>query len=293
VSTPTNDATYARETTLAVGAILSAAFDLVWRNLIAILALTLPLYLLYAIFFGTAFLGVFRLQMTGADPAVVARFAGNWPLFALAELAQAVLWLVGCCATIRLVHLRANHMRESVLASALHGAERFLPALGVMLVLAVALVIGLLVIELGAALLTWAFQTVAIGIVGMIAGVVTLFYLLLPCLLALTVCVTERAGPIAAIGRSYSLCEGYRWPLLGLTLLVAIILGIVDAVLVLVVARGLMQVAFGGIVLFLVGLLVFPCANGWIIAVYTIVYDRLNIAHGGSPAGPAVATVFD
>ena len=101
---------------------------------------------------------------------------------------------------------------------------------------------------------------------------------------AIPVCVIERPGVMASASRSADLTRGYRWPIFGLILLVAIIAAVVGAVLTRLGGGGIM-----GLLLHFVWQIVSTAFGAVLVAV---VYHDLRVAKEGIDI-ESLANVFD
>lgn len=107
---------------------------------------------------------------------------------------------------------------------------------------------------------------------------------------ALPVCVIERMGPVACLGRSRALTAGYRWPIFGLLLLVLVLIfgGLFVFALVMGGSAALLQGAQTGqsgigwtLIVGLVGVIAFLAAQAWGIVLTVVVYHDLRVAKEG------------
>ncbi|MFL6799743.1 MAG: hypothetical protein ACJ8F3_20295 [Xanthobacteraceae bacterium] len=104
---------------------------------------------------------------------------------------------------------------------------------------------------------------------------------------ATPICVVERLGPFASMGRSRRLTKGHRWRVFGLILLLLVISGIVSPSL------GLALGAIGGPKLVLLGSLLWSAVWGAFYAIAGVVaYHDLRVAKEGIDI-EQIAAVFD
>ena len=140
---------------------------------------------------------------------------------------------------------------------------RFLPLLG----MGVILILGLL---LGAVLLVFPALMLTAG-----------WYVAAP------VCVVERQGPVESLRRSAALTKGHRWKIFGISMVLAIVGGIILKVLTLILGATL------GLLAETLGTLVWQALYGAFSAIVVVVlYHDLRVAKEGVDV-ERIAAVFD
>ena len=143
------------------------------------------------------------------------------------------------------------------------GLSRFLPLLGVMILFTLGATLGFLLL-------------IVPGVILMI-----MWYVAVPA------CVLERTGPVRSLGRSRELTKGYRWKLLGLILLVAVLsmIGNVLGVLLANTAAGIWGAAIAQLIWQ-------GIAAGFGSVMIAVVYYYLRVAKEGIDVDQ-IAAVFD
>jgi uncharacterized membrane protein len=142
------------------------------------------------------------------------------------------------------------------------GLARLLPIIGLSICMGIALVLG------GLALFFPAFI------------LATMFFVALP------VCVVEGLGPIKSMGRSSALTKGHRWKIFGIWLILALVGGIVSAVISAVLS-------VGGLVVSVIGRIAWDTLIGaYQSIVVAVVYHDLRVAKEGVDI-EHIASVFD
>jgi hypothetical protein len=244
----TDDASLHRE--FQIGQVLSRAFDVFFKHIVAFTLIATVVIVPYFVLLG-AVVG------SGAPPeqmGVMMLLAFVLNLF-LTPLATAII-LHGAFQ-----HMRGHpvHLGESIS----RGLARFLPLIGLMILLTLGVLLG----------------TMLLIIPGIILMV--MWYVAVPA------CVVERIGPVRSLSRSQELTKGFRWKIFGLFLLALIIGAVGGNVLPLV--GGLLAGFWGQIAVQLVwqGL---SQAFGSVLIV--VAYYYLRVAKEGLDI-EAIAAVFD
>ena|SRR5271165_606406 len=153
--------------------------------------------------------------------------------------------------------------RDISIGEAFSGAvRRLLPVIGALILAGVALVGGLFLLVVPGVIL-WC-----------------MFYVAIP------VCVVERLGPFASLGRSSDLTQGYRWRIFGLSIFLLLI-GFVNVGL-----QKVLNMAVGGIpaTVGVASLQVVFSAFGLIVC--SVAYHDLRVAKEGIDI-EQLASVFD
>jgi hypothetical protein len=125
----------------------------------------------------------------------------------------------------------------------------------------------------------------AIGL-GAIALFVPAFILMSMFFVALPACVVEGLGPFQSMGRSSTLTKGHRWKIFGIWLVLALVGGIVSAVVSTVLS-------VGGLVLAVIGRMVWDALMGaYQSIVVAVAYHDLRVVKEGVDI-EHIASVFD
>jgi hypothetical protein len=198
-------------------------------------------------------------QGVGGEGADVGTGIAAALLFALLMLVFSML------SQAVIVHVTFQNMRGRPvqLGDALNVAmQRFLPILGVALL--VALLAGL----------------------GMLALIVPGVILAMMWFVAIPVCVVEQRSVWASMQRSAELTKGHRWKIFGMMILLLIISGVVSSLIALVVAFG------GSIIVFIVNLIWTAIWGAFFAVVVAVTYHDLRVAKEGIDI-EQIAGVFD
>ncbi len=192
---------------------------------------------------------------------------------ALSQVLQLIAGLVGILGQLALVRL-ALGPTTTVGGAIAHGARRFLPLLGalLLLILTVAiLILPIIMMSGGAGALNRGAAASPSGAAALAILLVVILVLALSVkfMVAAAVASAEPVGPIAILKRSWALTNGHYWKLLGLLLLLAI------AVLVLMLAAGTIGGILARIVTpdlepFSVGALVLALFAAFVQGVFTV-----------------------
>lgn len=249
---------------LGVGAIISSTFSILFSNFVKVILLafvgSVVSLLLNALFLG------FDAAIGVADPDFT---TGSWAIFgfAFSSLLNIVIYGLVTALLIQLAY-DARLGRSNSLGTYFKGA---LPAIVPIAVLSIA--IGILS---------------ALGALALIVGalwVYAVFYVTAP------VAVIERGG-FGSMGRSAELTKEYRWPIVGLFLIVSILALVIQAVggFVVTAAAGpsTAMVLVGGLLLSLS--IAFGYAIGGIAT--ALIYARLREIKEGIDVDQ-IASVFD
>jgi len=232
----------------SVGKVLNRTFSVLSRNLLPFGVVTavanLPTLLLF--------------RPTGGAPAsgraALMLFVGIIVAIILSALAEAIV-LFGAFEDMR-------GRRVDLIASMKVGLSRFLPVLGV------ALLVGLLA-GLSAILLVF-----------------PAFILMTMLFVAMPACIVEQLGPVNSLKRSSQLTKGNRWKIFGLWLLVMVVAGVGS-----LIPKGIG--IFGGPAVGLLLELVWNALTGAFNAVMVVVtYHDLRVAKEGVDTDQ-IASVFD
>jgi hypothetical protein len=125
--------------------------------------------------------------------------------------------------------------------------------------------------------------TVVLGAVALIAPA---FILMSMYFVALPACVVEGLGPFKSMGRSSILTKGHRWKIFGIWLVLAIVGGVVSAIIGSVLS-------VGGVLLAVIGRMVWAALMGaYQSIVVAVVYHDLRVAKEGVDI-EHIASVFD
>jgi hypothetical protein len=280
---------------LGVGDIIINAFIGTNKNFLNLFLLTIPVYIVYVAAFGSMIFASSAMFTSGnfEDPNAVAamNIGGSVAFFVLAELVLLIVWLICACAMIRMLHTRYNSMPEPLSSSIKWGAGRILPLVGLALLCGVIYLLFVVAMSILAFLLS--VLPVWLSTLAVMLAFGYAIYLAFPYGLAGIVCVGEGKGPIVSLVRSRQLIDSYRWPMLGLIVATFVMLFVIQIVFMFVLGLVMRSLPFGGILAFIAGAFAFPYLNGWVMAIYTIAYNRLNILKGGMLPGPAIANVFE
>ena len=206
-------------------------------------------------------LGLNPAAMQSKDGA--AYIAGYNRAMALAYPATLVIGLVcyGVCSLTVFQHLR--HERGALGDNFAQALKRFFPLLGASLLLG---------LGVGAASILLIIPGIMLAVRWAISS---------------QVCVIEKLGPIASLKRSSQLTKGYRWPLFGLGILIAVVFGLVPYLL-----SYLLGLAGGRTVAVVGGLLMHGVFGGYLYCLSVTVYQELRRIKEGMES-PATMAVFD
>lgn len=177
---------------LSVGRVFSRAFELLFRDFVKFLLLGaiawLPYLLVLLAGIGAARGGVNPGEITTA--AVVAVVVSAVIVLALQIISQAVV-LYGAFQEMR-------GQSFAIGESLTRGLTRFLPILGMFIIMGLAFILAALLL------------------------VFPVFILLSMWYVALPVCVVEKQGPTRSLSRSAELTKGHRWKIFGIYLVILI-----------------------------------------------------------------------
>lgn len=286
MSAPSPHSNYRGDSTLGVGQIIGEAFNTSIRTYFGIFFLNLPILIATVAAFGASFLSVFSQDRTALQEMI----EQNTGRFLFLESLIFILWLVSSCAMTRLVHDRYIGASQSGVASAATGAKRLLPAFGLLLIFVAAYLVFALVLALIVGLLQFIFG--AFTLVLALGLAIFGSYLAFPYLLAGIVCINEEMGPVASLSRSKYLTSLYRWPLLGMILVMVLIMAAYQ-----VVFQGisylLAPTAYGQTLLLVATALLSPLLSGWMIGLFVIAAHRLRVLKDGLMSSPALSDVFE
>jgi len=226
----------------------------VFSRTLTLLSRNFPIYFAVA---AVAALPSVLLQNSGIsnDAAVSPALLGILTMLVLGPLSQAIM-----------LHTAFQDMsgRRISLSEAMRAAfGRWLPLIGVSICVGFGVMCGMILL-------------IVPGIVLMITWYV-----------ANPACIVERLGVFASMGRSSELTKGHRWSIFGMWVLIAIVSGVLSAVL-----QGLLGLS-GSTGLVISGTLAWTALAGAFAAVFAIVtYHDLRVAKEGVDTRHIVA-VFD
>jgi len=238
------------ESQFRVGGVLNRTSSVLSRNFLTFFIVTIVAYVPLLLIPGAA----------GAAPepssiSVGLIFLGVFLMLVLSLVSQAVV-LYGAFQDMR---GRPVNLTESLKV----GLRRFLPILGLAIVMGLALMLA----------------TLLLVIPGLI--LFTIWFVALPA------CVVEQLGPFGSMGRSSQLTKGNRWKVFGLIIVLFLISGIVG---------GMVNVVLGLLrspILLMIGSLVWNGIWGAIYAIAVVVtYHDLRVAKEGVDTDQ-IAAVFD
>jgi hypothetical protein len=238
------------ESQFRVGAVLSRTSSVLSRNFLTFFVVTIVAYLPLLLIPGAA--------GAAPDPASISVglvLLGVFLMLVLSLISQAVV-LYGAFQDMR---GRPVNLGESLKV----GLRRFLPILGLAILMGLALMLG----------------TFLLIIPGLI--LFTIWFVALPA------CVVEQLGPVSSMGRSSQLTKGHRWKIFGLVIVLLLISGIVG---------GMVNVILGLLrspILSIIGSLVWNGIWGALYAIAVVVtYHDLRVAKEGVDI-EHIASVFD
>jgi hypothetical protein len=238
------------ESDFQVGRVLNRTSKVLSRNFLPFFVVTAIAYL------PTALIGkgnVDAANISWVDAVLPA--VGFLLLMVLSVLAQAVV-LYGAFQDMR---GRPVSLAESVQV----GLRRFLPVVGMAVVMMVLFVIGF----------------VSLIVPGLI--LMTMWFVGTP------VCVVEQRGPLASLGRSQQLTKGHRWKVFGLLL----VMFIVSATVSPVIDTSLAEIG-GAALAFVVGLIWNGVWGAFYAIAVVVTYHDLRVAKEGIDI-EQIAAVFD
>lgn len=249
---------------LGVGTLLSDAFRIFFRHLgriILIGGVGMLLALVPQV--------VVVLTVTGSDPFAILT-AGGGVFYILFMLLQFVVSAIMAAMIARLAYDAQTGNRVTPLGYVGPAFRCALPLTLAMLIVAVLFVIGFIALVVPA-LLIWA-----------------IFSVIVP------VAMIERKG-LSSLGRSRALTKGYRWPIIGLTVLAFILVSVMSVVFGFVVAV-IVALFPDPVVAFIVSLVIQVVTGaatyGFLILVVALIYTRLRKIKEGV-AVENLATIFD
>ena len=200
-----------------IGHVLSLSWSVFSRN-----------FLKFGLISGVAALP--RLMFARAAPVNVANPFANWKNLAIAF---ALLMLLSLLGQAIVLHAATQHMRRkpvSLLDSVKVALARFLPLLGIGLLVTLAFA-GVVLLAIASvsvlATIPGARPTVLIPL-AIIGWSVPFLFLFIMWSVAVPACVIERLGPFRSLRRSRALTKGHRWKLLAL-LLVGLVGGLLSS----------------------------------------------------------------
>ncbi|HLG88291.1 MAG TPA: glycerophosphoryl diester phosphodiesterase membrane domain-containing protein [Alphaproteobacteria bacterium] len=233
-----------------IGRVLSRALTITSRNIVKI-----------AIIVGVPFLPLLLVGASFAGPRPdLHRMAG--PLI----FSGIITILLAALSQVVVIHAAFQSMRGrpiSIGESLSKGLVRFLPVIGLAIVMAFGIVIGFVLL------------------------VVPGFMLLTRWYLAIPACVVESAPVFGSLERSAQLTKGHRWQILGLYLVVAVVGGILNAI-----AGGIFRGIFGTVIGSLPAFVVQVIIGAYQAVVVVVAYHDLRSAKEGVDID-RIAAVFD
>jgi hypothetical protein len=257
-----------------VGRAISRAFSVLSRNFVTFFIVTTVAYLpVLLLIWGVA------EAVSGSGVGIAVVVFGVLLLMALFMLSQAVV-LHGAFQDMR--------GRPVSLADSLGvGLRRFLPLIGLAVVMLLVAVAGALLVGLMSFLVGMISGGLIAGILSGVLLVIAAVILLIMWFVATPVCVVERLGPFASLRRSSQLTKGHRWKIFGLMLLMIIISVIAGQVVEYILG------AVGGMILIAIGTLIWNGIWGAFYAVaVAVTYHDLRVAKEGISI-EQIAAVFD
>jgi MFS family permease len=234
-----------------VGRVLSRTSSVLSRNFLTFFVVTIVAYLPLLLIPTAA-------SSAGANPGAAGVgliFLGGFLTMVLGMLSQAVV-LYGAFQDMR---GRPVNLGESLKV----GLRRFLPILGLAILMSISLMLGFFLLVIPGLILfaMWFVATPA--------------------------CVVEQLGPFRSMGRSSQLTKGHRWKVFGLILVLIIISAVVGSVVSVILSL------FGSPVLTLIGGLLWNGIWGAIYSIAVVVtYHDLRAAKEGVDI-EHIAAVFD
>jgi hypothetical protein len=188
------------------------------------------------------------------------------PGFVAAALLAVLAWLLLyalCQSAITYGAFQGMRGRDIQIGEAFGRAvRRLLPVIGAVIAVGIAVAIGFILLV----------------VPGMIFW--TMFYVAVP------VCVVERLGPVASLGRSRELTKGYRWRIFGLALLLVLISGMVLGI------QKVLNVTVGGIPAIVGDGLLQVVFLAFQLIVYAVAYHDMRVDKEGIDI-EQLASVFD
>jgi hypothetical protein len=240
----------------AVGAVLKRSFSTFFANFVPFTVLALILYL-PTLLYGFASLGE-------AESGIASGDATGDVVFGLLSFVLTYI-LVGALVYGTVQHLRGQ--RPSLGAIVNRGMATIGPVVVIAILLSLVLGVGFLLL------------------------VVPGLFLLVAYAVVIPAAVVERAGIIGSFKRSWELTKGYRWPVLGIVLvllLIVILLGLVIGAL-----GGVVTVATGDVsALVIVNYVVSAISGALMSVVIAVIYHDLRVAKEGVSTAQ-IAAVFD
>jgi hypothetical protein len=238
------------ESDFQVGRVLNRTSKVLSRNFLTFFIVTAIAYLPTAVW-----------TKTNPDPADI-----SWQDVALPVVAFLLLIVLSVLAQAVVLYGAFQDMRGrpvSLAESVRVGLSRFFP------------VVGMAVVMMGLFLIGFALLVVP----GLI--LLTMWFVSTP------VCVVERRGPLASLGRSQQLTKGHRWKVFGLLLIMLII----SATVTPVIDTAVPEIA-GAAVTFVVGLIWNGVWGAFYAIAVVVTYHDLRVAKEGIDI-EQIAAVFD
>jgi hypothetical protein len=201
-----------------IGQVINRGFSLLSRN-----------FLIFVIVTMLAYLPTLLVHRSMATSAVGGPFSVGAPLvsafliFLLSLLSQAIV-LYGAFQDLRGRPVRLGESLRIALG-------RFLPIIGMVLVVLVVAVLGFLLAAFLVKLLAAVLGALLTEIIAFVLVIGGALYLLSVWFVGIPVCVVERLGPIASLLRSADLTKGHRWKIFGLGLLLLLVGGLIGKII--------------------------------------------------------------
>jgi len=242
---------------LGVGDVVDRVFNLYRSSPLLFVALAAIPYLLLFLVLGAMALGLagplsplVSLVDSYSDRSSVFRSSTNVPIIPPDKLASmlaaaGVFFLGAALAAIVLLSAQSAALIEAVAARYLSRKTSIGAALRAGIAVTPRVIFSGIAVFFAYVLLWFALilvfvltSNVLVVIAGVLLGLVASIYLIASWLLTPVVATLERVGPIAALGRAWSLSEGHRWRILGLQLLLVILQVVVSGLLSVVLIFG-------------------------------------------------------
>jgi hypothetical protein len=249
------DTTMAGAGEFSVGRVFSRAFELLFRDFAKFLLLG-----------GIAWLPFLVLTLVGIGAVNAKPTKGNLVAFAVTAGLTALLMLALQVLSQAVVLYGAfQQMRGQSFAigeSLSRGLTRFLPILGMLIIMGIAMGLAAILLVFPALILA------------------TMWYVALP------VCVVEKEGPTGSLSRSSALTSGNRWKIFGIYLVIAVANGIGQNVVGFVFG-------LGGFAIGIIGTFAWLAIAGvYQSIVVAVVYHDLRVAKEGIDID-RIAAVFE
>jgi hypothetical protein len=269
---------FANDAEFQVGVVLSRSWGTLWKKPVAFLGMTLMSFVIPAII-------TIIIVRSIASPEMMTP-SGEWNIEAIVAILIGAISSYGICMV-----LFQGAITYAVFQLFMEGRASIRESLGRSFSRLVALfslgsvsVLGFILLTLVTAIMA-GFLSPSLAF---IVFIVLLLTLLSSWYVAAPVCVVERAGALASVGRSFELTKGYRLRIIGMLLLVFVLV-VIFAAIALFIANVVLRGGFLGLLIKIFANII-PMAFGNVMA--TVTYYSLRVTKEGLFA-TSLADIFD